>query len=92
VAALRSELPANVTLHPPTRDMRPLYARARLLLAPSQWEEAWGRVATEAQVSGIPVLASNRGGLPEAVGNGGILLPADAPGNEWARGTWSTLG
>jgi glycosyltransferase involved in cell wall biosynthesis len=85
VAVLRGRLPANVTLHPATRDMRPRYAQARLLLAPSQWEEAWGRVATEAQVSGIPVLASSRGGLPEAVGDGGLLLPADAPGEEWAR-------
>ncbi|HEY8610216.1 MAG TPA: glycosyltransferase [Roseomonas sp.] len=73
----------NVTLHGPRRDMRPLYATARILLAPSQWEEAWGRVATEAHVNGIPVLGSNRGGLPESVGPGGILLPADAPHEAW---------
>lgn len=83
VQALRDRAPANVTFHPPTPDMRPLYAKARVLLAPSQWEEAWGRVATEAQVSGIPVLGSLRGGLPEAVGPGGILLPASAPRTEW---------
>ena len=82
--AARAEAAGNVTLHPPTRDMRPHYARARVLLAPSQWEETWGRVATEAQVNGIPVLASDRGGLPEAVGPGGVLLPADAPVEAWA--------
>jgi glycosyltransferase involved in cell wall biosynthesis len=79
----RAAAAGNITLHPPTRDMRPLYARARLLLAPSQWEEAWGRVATEAQINGLPVLASDRGGLPESVGPGGILLPADAPHSAW---------
>lgn len=81
--AARAAAAGNIVLHPPTPDMRPLYARARLLLAPSQWEEAWGRVATEAHLNGIPVLASDRGGLPESVGPGGILLPADAPHAAW---------
>lgn len=75
----------NITFVPCTDDMRGIFARTRILLAPSQWEEAWGRVATEAQFSGIPVLASDIGGLPEAVGPGGILLAPDAPADEWAR-------
>ncbi len=54
--------------------MRAVYGRCKILLAPSRWEEAYGRVASEAQLSGIPVVASTRGGLPEAVGPGGILL------------------
>lgn len=58
-------------------DMRPVYAATRVLLAPSLWYESWGRVATEAVINGIPVLASRSGGLPEAVGEGGICL--DAP-------------
>jgi len=73
----------NVTWQPSVLDMRRVYARTRLLLAPSQWEEAWGRVASEAQMSGIPVLASDRGGLPEAVGPGGLLVPHDAPPAAW---------
>lgn len=79
----RAHAAGNIALHAARRDMRPLYARARVLLAPSQWEEAWGRVATEAHVNGIPVLASDRGGLPESVGPGGILLSADAPLPDW---------
>lgn len=79
----RAKAAGNITLHPPRNDMRTLYARARLLLAPSQWEEAWGRVATEAQINGIPVLASDRGGLPESVGPGGVLAPHDAPMAVW---------
>ena len=51
----------------------------KILLAPSKWEEAWGRVASEAHCSGIPVVGSRRGGLPEAIGEGGIVLDYDAP-------------
>lgn len=77
-----SALP-NVEWSASVRDMREIYGQARLVLVPSSWEEAWGRVATEAQVSGIPVLASNRGGLPESVGKGGILVDPEAPLDEW---------
>jgi len=79
----RASAAGNIVLHPPTRDMRRLYARAKIVLAPSQWEEAWGRVATEAHVNGIPVLGSDRGGLPQAIGPGGLVVPADAPIETW---------
>ena len=75
---------ANVRVWPQTSDMAQHYAQARVLLAPSRWAETWGRVATEAQFSGIPVLASDVGGLPEAVGPGGMLLPPDAPLADWS--------
>lgn len=69
----------NVIVTPNTDDMRPIYGRARLLLAPSLWWESFGRVAAEAMMNGIPALVSNRGGLPEVIGNGGIKIdfPAD---------------
>ena len=75
----------QVMLHESTDEMRLVYAEARVLMAPSQWEEAWGRVASEAQVSGIPVIGSNRGGLPEAIGPGGIIVRYDAPVEQWAK-------
>lgn len=75
---------SNVTLRPSTNDMRTIYKDARIVLAPSQWEEAFGRIAAEAHVSGIPVVASKIGGLPEAVGPGGTLLNKDAPVDDWA--------
>ena len=74
----------NVTLVERTQDMRSIYARTRLLLVPSIWNEAWGRVVTEAQICGIPVLASDVGGLPEAVGNGGLVVNPTAPLSDWA--------
>jgi glycosyltransferase involved in cell wall biosynthesis len=44
-----------------------VYTRAKLVIVPSQWEEAYGRVAREAYLLGIPLLVSERGGLPETV-------------------------
>lgn len=75
----------NVTLRPRTRDMREIYRDARIILAPSQWEEAFGRVASEAHVSGIPVIASDCGGLPESVGPGGMLIDRRAPLEDWVK-------
>jgi glycosyltransferase involved in cell wall biosynthesis len=54
-----------------------IYALTRVLLMPSLVEAA-GRVAVEAQLNGIPVIASDRDGLPETVGPGGLILPACA--------------
>ncbi len=79
----RARSVGNITLHAPTRDMRALYARARLVLAPSQWEETWGRIASEAHINAIPVLGSDRGGLPQAIGPGGLVVQAEAPVGIW---------
>lgn len=82
LAARLSRLP-NVTFRPHRPDMRDIYGRARILLAPSQWKEAWGRVASEAHINGIPVVGSNIGGLVEAIGPGGVLVDPQAPVGEW---------
>lgn len=79
----RAKALANVTLNPPVASDGRLYRRARIVLAPSVWEETWGRIATEAHVNAVPVVASDRGGLPEAVGEGGLCLPLDAPIEAW---------
>jgi glycosyltransferase involved in cell wall biosynthesis len=73
----------NVEWCAPTRNVDTLYGSARLLLMPSIWEEAYGRSAVEAQLSGIPVIASRRGGLPEAIGEGGVLVEPDAAPEDW---------
>ncbi len=57
----------NVKIMPNTPDPREFYAVTRLILMPSLMENA-GFVAMEAMTNGIPVLASNRGGLPETIG------------------------
>ena len=73
----------NIDWHAPTADMRPLYGRARVLLMPSIWEETYGRAITEAQLSGIPALASRRGNLVETVGPGGLTVDVHAPLADW---------
>ncbi|MBU1049860.1 N-acetyl-alpha-D-glucosaminyl L-malate synthase BshA [Candidatus Bipolaricaulota bacterium] len=54
----------------------PLLARADLFLLPSS-TESFGLVALEAMASGVPVIASDVGGIPEVVEHGrtGFLAP-----------------
>ena len=75
----------NVTWWPTQPDMRQVYGRTRILIAPSKLHETWGRVVTETQISGIPAIVSDMGALPETVGQGGVVLPADAAREKWAR-------
>jgi glycosyltransferase involved in cell wall biosynthesis len=52
-----------------------LYAGARALVMPSL-DEGFGIPALEAMSAGVPVIASNRGSLPEVIGDAGTLLDA----------------
>lgn len=74
----------NIKIVGPFEDMRRVYSQTRLLLIPSLCEEAFGRVALEAGINGIPVIASNRGGLKEAVGKGGVLINDYQNEKAWA--------
>jgi len=64
----------NVLVTPNTHDMRPVYSRARLLIAPSLWWESGSRVLAEAMLNGIPAIVTDRGGSPEMIGNAGIRI------------------
>jgi glycosyltransferase involved in cell wall biosynthesis len=75
----------NITLRRRQTDMKVIYKEACILFAPSQWEEAWGRVVTESQASGIPSVVSDAGGLRESCGIGGIVLSKNASINEWSE-------
>jgi len=52
-----------------------IFSLARVIVAPSVWEEPAGRVAAEAVINGIPPIVSDRGGLPEVCNGGGFVLP-----------------
>lgn len=82
----------NVTLQHRVADMQQVYARTRVLLVPSVWEEGFGMVAVEAQSCGIPVIATARGGLPEAVGNGGVLIDDYRNVDAWIAALNGLLG
>ncbi len=66
---------------PPVPTAADYLALTRLLVAPSVWEEPFGRVAAEAMINGIPPLVGDRGSLPDvlggdfAAGGGGRVLP-----------------
>lgn len=66
-----------------------LLALASVVLVPSL-EEPFGMVALEAAASGTPVVAARSGGLPEAVGPGGLLLGSRDP-TEWAAAVGGLL-
>ena len=81
---LLAELP-NVEFGEWRHDVEHYYLRSRVLLVPSIWEEGFGRVVVEANAYGVPVLASEIGGLPEAVGKGGCLISPLAGPEVWAE-------
>ncbi|TVU91627.1 glycosyltransferase [Vreelandella titanicae] len=65
---------SNVVVTPNTSDMRGPYSRARVVVAPSLWWESSGRILAEAMLNGIPALITNRGGMPEMIGDAGIAF------------------
>ena len=67
----------NVELLQPTEDIDQIFVRTRILLMPSLWGEAFGKIVVESMLRGIPVLASNLGGLPEAKLGVDYLLPVE---------------
>jgi glycosyltransferase involved in cell wall biosynthesis len=72
--------PENVTFPGFISDRATFFAALDLFLMPSR-SEAWGLAALEAMAHGVPVIASDVGGLPEIVEaeNGGWLVPAGDP-------------
>jgi glycosyltransferase involved in cell wall biosynthesis len=61
------------------------YRRFDVLAVPSvplpSWIEQFGRVVVEAQASGVPVVASASGALPDVVGDAGLLTVPGDPGS-----------
>ncbi len=65
----------NVTLLPNCRDIEEVLVRTRLLLMPSLWYEGFGLIVMEAMLRGVPVVASDFGGLQEAKAGTGFVIP-----------------
>jgi glycosyltransferase involved in cell wall biosynthesis len=57
---------ANISILPNCRDIAQFLRRTRVLLMPSLWFEGFGLAVVEAMLHGIPVIASDAGGLVEA--------------------------
>ncbi len=73
----------NIEWIPKSVDMESAFQQARMLLVPRYSEEGFCRLVTEAQAGGLPVLASDRGNLPDNVGEGGSVLSMDADLEQW---------
>ncbi len=55
------------------------YQQMDVLAIPSltrlNWKEQFGRVITEAMSSGLPVIGSDSGAIPDVMGNAGMIVP-----------------
>lgn len=59
-------------------EIKNLYSVSSIAVVPSIWEEPAGRVVLEAEAMGIPVVASNSGGIPEYLGtDSGLIVNKD---------------
>jgi hypothetical protein len=67
----------NVRLLEPVRRIHEVLERTSVLLMPSLWYEGFGLIVMEAQLRGIPVIASDSGGLPEAKRSRDFVLPVN---------------
>lgn len=63
----------NVEIWEHQSDIREVFKQTKILLVPSAYE-SWGRVATEAICSGIPVIAHPTPGLLENLSESGIFV------------------
>jgi glycosyltransferase involved in cell wall biosynthesis len=71
-------------------DLRRLYRQSDLLVHPSRYE-GFGLQILEAMASGLPVLCSNGGSLPEVAGDAALMFePDDVDG--FAKGICTVLG
>lgn len=75
----RMQWPAAIAQFPGfIEDLAEFYAALDLYIMPSR-SEAWGLTALGAMAIGVPVIASNVGGLPELVAQTGWLVPPESP-------------
>lgn len=56
-----------------------LLRAADVFVAPSRWREPSGLTVGEAMATGLPVVAARVGGIPEVLGDAGVLVRPDHP-------------
>jgi glycosyltransferase involved in cell wall biosynthesis len=67
----------NVTFLGHVSDVREVIEKIHIGVVPSNGSEAISRIALEMMASGIPVLVSNLNGLPDTIGDAGLVLPIE---------------
>jgi glycosyltransferase involved in cell wall biosynthesis len=63
----------------PRPELPALLRTADLLVLPSRWQDPCPLTVGEGLASGVPVIAARRGGIPEILGDEGILFDPDRP-------------
>ncbi len=87
----RAQSMDNVTHLGWVDDMRDVYRRTKLILVPSLVEEGGGpRVVLEGFANGIPSVGTNRGAIPEHIGEAGATVSTPHDIGEW-KGRISTV-
>lgn len=63
----------------PSTQMPAYYHKLDALVLPSltrpNWKEQFGRVLIEAMASGVPVIGSDSGAIPDVIGDAGLIFP-----------------
>lgn len=77
--------------HQPNAVVLEAMGRAAIVAVPSRWAEPFGLVALEAMAAGAVVVHSRRGGLPEVVGDTGVVVDPEAPA-DWATAFYGIGG
>jgi glycosyltransferase involved in cell wall biosynthesis len=65
----------NIRILPNPKNIDQVLAQTRLLLNPALWYEGFGLIVMESMLRGIPVVASDSGGLKEAKRGTGYVIP-----------------
>ncbi len=87
--ATERDAPVTFLRRIPPEQMPVARSQAAFVVAPSRWDEPCPYTVIEAMATGLPVLASQRGGLPEMVGEESVLPDRDV--DRWAaamRALW----
>jgi spore coat protein SA len=74
----RLRVPIKFTGYIPPARVHNMYHLGDVFVCPTQYREGFATVNSEAMASGIPVVSSRRGGIPEVIkdGRNGLLVSA----------------
>jgi spore coat protein SA len=93
VKNLQRDAPANVEFlgYKSGPELAKIFRQSYLYAAPSVWNDPFPLAIIEALASGLPVVASRRGGIPEALKEGGGILVNAGSARELADAFQSIL-